>query len=53
MPSPEIVGAVVNVQVPAEVHGDHAADLSGQQDLLDLLVARGIAIVERTVVIPV
>ena len=47
VPAPEVVGAVVHVEVPVEIDRQHAADLAVEQQLLDLLVLRRIAQVER------
>jgi hypothetical protein len=46
MPAPEIVGAVDDVEVPAEVDRDDLPDLVREQDLLHLLVGRRVAVVE-------
>src|SRR5882672_2703462 len=46
VPTPEVVGAVIHVEVPAEIDRNHAADLAAEQQLLDLLVLRRIPQVE-------
>src|SRR5205823_6290225 len=47
MPAPEIVGAVNDIEVPIEIDRDDPANLSCQQDLLDVLAVWRVAEVER------
>jgi hypothetical protein len=41
VPAAEVVGAVLGVEIPGEVHGGDPPDRAREQYLLDLLVLRG------------
>src|ERR1044072_999472 len=47
MPATEVVGAVVDVEIPTEIDGQNAADGAGRKQLLDLLVFRRVTILQR------
>ena len=46
VPAAEVVGAVLDIEIPVEVHRNHVADRAGQQHLLDRSGCRREAVVE-------
>src|SRR6185503_15281615 len=50
VPAPEVVGAVMDVEIPVEIDRDDAADLAAEQQFLDLLCCGGYRMLNVTTI---